>query len=516
MKNPRNISIADVTLRDGEQCPGASMNLREKLEIARQLARLNADVIQAGFPGASPEECRAVAAIALNVRGPVISAFARCTQVDIRKAGKAIKSAGERGQIDLVLATSPIHREHNLKKDKLEILAMVRRAIRHAKRYVKRIQIYAEDATRTEPDFLVEFCLEAISAGATSVAIPDTVGQSVPKEYGSLFQMLRKAIPKFETGEVLLVAHCHNDLGNATANTLAAIENGAHVVECTVIHLGERAGNASLEEVVMNMVARSEAFGNVYTRVNTRELLRTAQLVSRITGFSISPTQPIVGKNVFATAAGMHQTALLRNEMTYHFIDPCSVGWERVELPLTKHSGRGAVAARLKHLGFKMSTGDVTKIFGRFKEVGEKKKFVYDEDLIALAEEMFGDDVPEVWKLVSLSYHGGSGNGNTRKGVSSIVALRTKGRVLPKVVGEGNGPVTATFEAIMKVTGVRTRVLRCDTPTVSPDGDALVESTVTLGFPGGIRVVGKKLSTDSVEAAARAYLKALNRWIAIK
>lgn len=507
--------IKDVTLRDGEQCPGAAMNAREKLEIAFQLARLKVDGIQAGFPGASPEECRAVAAIARSVRGPLISAFARCTKSDILKAGKAVKPAGARGQIDLVLATSPIHRKRNLKKDKPEILAMARRAIRHARRYVKRVQIYAEDATRTELEFLVEFCRTAIDAGATAVAIPDTIGRAVPEEYGGLFRELSAAIPEFQSRKVLLVAHCHDDLGNATSNTLAAIRNGAHMAECTVIQLGERAGNASLEEVVMNLVARPEAFGHRHVQVETRELLRTARLVSGITGFVIPRNRAIIGENAFATGAGMHQNALLKSKSTYQFISPRSVGWKRIELPLTKHSGRAAVSARLKHLGFKMVEGDVTKIFTRFKEIGDKKKFVYDEDLIALAEEMFGNDIPEVWKLDTLNYHGGS-NGGSGVNCISIVSLRRKRKRLPIKLSEGNGPVTATFEAIKIAVGVSCRVIQCDTPTVSSGSDALVESVVVLGFPGKVKVTGKGLSTDSVEAAARAYLNAVNRWLANK
>lgn len=492
------------------------MNLREKLEIARQLARLKVDIIQAGFPGASPEECRAVRAIAQKVHGPVISAFARCTAGDIRKAGKAVKPAGRYGQIDLVLATSPIHREITLKKTKEEILAMARRAIRHARRYVERVKIYAEDATRTEEEFLFEFCRAVIDAGATAVAIPDTLGCSIPSRYGELFLKLRKVIPEFLTNKVSLVAHCHDDLGLGTANTLSAIENGAHGIECTINRLGERAGNASLEQVVMTIATYGDAFGGVCTSVKTRELLRASRLVERVTGFRVSPNTPVVGSNAFATSAGMHQSALLKDSSTYLFMSPRDAGWERVEMPLTKHSGSAAVIARLRHLGFgNMTDKDMRKIFARFKEIGDRKRFVYDEDLTALCEELFGADVPEVWKLDTLNYHREGNGGSSGGSCTSIVSLQKHGKVLPKKLGEGNGPVTATFEAVRAVTGLRPRVVRCDFPTVSPGGDALVEASVTLGFPKGAEMSAKGLSTDSVEAAARAYLKALNRWLAM-
>src|SRR3569832_414906 len=372
MKNSR-IIVFDTTLRDGEQCPGASMNLREKLEVARQLARLKVDVIEAGFPVISDGDFEAVNKIATEIKGPTICGRARCVPKDIDAAGNALKPAGKKGRIHVFLATSKIHREFKLGKAQHEIMRLAVDGVKRAKSLVNDVEFSPEDASRTEPEFLIEVCKAVVKEGATTVNVPDTVGWAVPDQYGALIKHLHDSVPEFQNGKAIISVHCHNDLGLAVANSLAAVRNGARQVECTVNGIGERAGNAALEEISMAIKTRPDFFKGASIGVNTREIVKSSRLVSRMSGLVVQRSKAIVGENAFAHSSGIHQDGILKKRETYEIMDPQDVGWGRTELPLTKHSGRAAVAARLKHLGIKMTDSDVNAIFDRFKEIGDKK-----------------------------------------------------------------------------------------------------------------------------------------------
>ncbi len=509
MKNNR-IIIFDTTLRDGEQCPGASMNLREKLEVARQLARLQVDVIEAGFPIVSEGDFAAVQAIARQIKGPVICGLARCVPGDIDAAGQAIKPAGKRGRIHVFLATSKIHREFKLNKARDEILRLAVEGVKRAKTFVDNVEFSPEDGSRTEPDFLLQVCRAVVAAGATTVNIPDTVGWAVPDQYGGLIRHLYDSVPEFQSGRAVISVHCHNDLGLAVANSLAAVGGGARQVECTVNGIGERAGNAALEEIVMALRTRRDFYGGFECGVNTREIVKASRLVSRMSGLVVQRSKAIVGENAFAHGSGIHQDGILKKRETYEIMDPEIVGWGRTELPLTKHSGRAAVAARLKHLGFKMSEADVAGIFARFKEIGDKKKFVYDDDLSALVEGQI-TEVPEIWSLNYL--HVTSGNTTVPTATVRLQKLDGKKSSCAQDAGIGDGPVDAALKAIDRLTLTHGRLLDYSLRAVSQGKDALGEVTVKVEFSGGKVVTGKGASTDVIEASARAYLNAVNRFL---
>jgi 2-isopropylmalate synthase len=497
MKNNR-IIIFDTTLRDGEQCPGASMNLREKLEVARQLARLKVDVIEAGFPVISDGDFASVHAIAKEIKGPVIAGLARCVARDIDAAGEAIKPAGKRGRIHVFLATSKIHREFKLGKAKDEILRLAIEGVKRAKSYVDNVEFSPEDGSRTEPDFLIQVCKAAIAAGATTINVPDTVGWAVPEQYGSLIGRLYQELPEFQSGKAVISVHCHNDLGLAVANSLAAVKAGARQIECTINGIGERAGNAALEEIVMSLKTRGDYFGGFQCGVNTREIVKSSRLVSRMSGLVVQRSKAIVGENAFAHASGIHQDGILKKRETYEIMDPQEVGWGKTDLPLTKHSGRAAVAARLKHLGFKMTDGDVQAIFARFK------------DLTALVEGHI-TEVPETWTLDYLSVSSGSHTVPT----ATVRLKKSAGKNTPAEVlqdaGIGDGPVDAALKAIDRLTKIQGKLIDYSLRAVSQGKDALGEVTVKVDFGDGGMVTGKGASTDVIEASARAYLNAVNR-----
>jgi 2-isopropylmalate synthase len=511
MKNNR-IIIFDTTLRDGEQCPGASMNLREKLAVAHQLARLNVDVIEAGFPVSSEGDFAAVQTIAKEVAGPIIAGLARCVPKDIEAAGAAVQPAGKRARIHVFLATSKIHREFKLGKAQDEILRLASEGVRQARSPVEDVEFSPEDGSRTEPEFLVEVCKAAIAAGATTLNIPDTVGWAVPNQYAGLIGHLFEKIPEFQSGQAIISVHCHDDLGLAVANSLAAIAAGARQIECTVNGIGERAGNASLEEIVMALKVRQDHFQGHDCRVNTREIVKTSRLVSRMSGLLVQRSKAIVGENAFAHSSGIHQDGILKKRETYEIIDPEDVGWGQTELPLTKHSGRAAVAERLKHLGFTMRDGEIAAIFARFKEVGDKKKFVYDDDLAALVEGHI-TEVPETWSLDYLHVTSG-----TQTVPTATVRLRQTGvNGLPQEIvqdaGVGDGPVDAALKAIDRLTQTPGRLMDFGLRAVSKGKDALGEVTVQVDFNDQKLVTGKGASTDIIEASARAYLNAVNRFL---
>lgn len=510
MKKQR-ITIFDTTLRDGEQCPGASMTHREKLEVARQLARLKVDVIEAGFPVISEGDFESVQTIAKEIKGPIIAGLARCVDRDIDAAGAAVKPAGKRGRIHVFLATSKIHRDYKLGKAQDEIIRLAVQGVKRAAKYVKDIEFSPEDASRTEPEFLIEICKAVVKAGATTVNIPDTVGYAVPEQFGELIGKLHESVPAFKSGEAVISVHCHNDLGLAVANSLAAIRNGARQVECTVNGIGERAGNAALEELVMALKTRKDVYGGFDCGVNAKEIVKSSKLVSRMSSLTVQRNKAIVGENAFAHSSGIHQDGILKKRETYEIMDPKHVGWGGTELPLTKHSGRAAVSARLKHLGFKMNDSDVSGIFARFKEIGDKKKFVYDDDLLALVEGQI-TEVKETWSMDYLNVS--TGNHTVPTATVRLVRASEKKKESEKSfqdAGIGDGPVDAALKAIDRITKTRGRLKDYSLRAVSQGKDALGEVTIKVDFGDGELVTGKGASTDVIEASARAYLNAVNR-----
>ncbi|TMC20154.1 MAG: 2-isopropylmalate synthase [Chloroflexi bacterium] len=389
MEDPDVIRIFDTTLRDGEQSPGATMTTEEKIQVAEQLVRLNVDIIEAGFPAASPGDLIAVKEIARRTRGVAIAGLARANTGDIDAAWEGIREA-DRPVIHVFIATSDIHLKHKLKLNKEEALHQVKRMVAYARNLSPTVEFSAEDATRSEWDYLCRVCEAAIGAGATTINIPDTVGYTLPHEYETLFRYLRERVPGID--DVVMSAHCHNDLGMGTANTLAAIKAGARQVEVTVNGLGERAGNTAMEEVVMALRTRPDAFGNIRTRINTQEFLPTSQLVSQLTGIPVQPNKAVVGANAFSHEAGIHQDGMLKNRMTYEIMTPQSVGWTDTKLVLGKHSGRHGLDARLRQLGHKLNAEDLKEAYRRFVSMADRKKYITDADLLYIVES--GEETP--------------------------------------------------------------------------------------------------------------------------
>ena len=383
MADPAVIRIFDTTLRDGEQSPGATMTTEEKLQVAYQLVRLNVDIIEAGFPAASPGDLAAVKEIARRVHGPAVAGLARATLTDIDAAWEGVREA-ERPVIHVFLATSEIHLKHKFNIGSEEAVQRVKAMVEYARALCPTIEFSAEDATRSDWDYLCRICETAIKAGATTINLPDTVGYSTPDEYRNMFRYIRERVPGIE--EVTLSAHCHNDLGMATANTLAAIAAGVRQVEVTINGIGERAGNTAMEEVVMALLTRPEKFGNVTSRVNPREFVKASQLVSGLTGLPVQPNKAVVGANAFAHEAGIHQDGMLKNRLTYEIMTPQSVGWGETRLVLGKHSGRHGLDARLRQLGHRLSAQELKTAYSRFIELADAKKYATDDDLIYIAE----------------------------------------------------------------------------------------------------------------------------------
>ncbi len=505
------VRIFDTTLRDGEQCPGASMNLREKLEVARQLARLRADVIEAGFPVISDGDFEAVKKVATEIRGPIIAGLARCVAKDIDAAAAAVKPAGKMARIHVFLGTSKIHREFKFGKAQDEILRLAVEGVKRARQYVKDVEFSPEDASRTELDFLVKIVEAAISAGATTINMPDTVGYATPEQYGDMFGHVIANAKGAEN--VIFSAHCHNDLGMAVANSLAAVQHGARQVEGTINGIGERAGNAALEEVIMAIRTRGDYYQKLHLGIKMNEIVKTSRLVSRMCGFLVQRNKAIVGENAFAHSAGIHQDGILKKRETYEIMDPQEIGWGITELPLTKHSGRHAMAVRLKHLGFALSDKEMEAVFARFKTIGDKKKFVYDDDLAALVDDRISE-VPEVWTLDYLSVS----SGNQTVPTATVRLKHTSGKKSPSETrqdaGIGDGPVDAALKTIDRITGKRGKLLDYHIRAVTQGKDAIGEVTVKVDFGGKEAVTGKASTTDIIEASARAYLNAVNRVLA--
>ncbi|HEU4679678.1 MAG TPA: 2-isopropylmalate synthase [Terrimicrobiaceae bacterium] len=496
------VIIFDTTLRDGEQCPGASMNLREKMEVARQLARLNVDVIEAGFPVISDGDFEAVRTIASEIKGPIICGLARCVPKDIDAAGAAVKPAGDRARIHVFLATSAIHREFKLKKAEEEIIRLAIEGVTRAKGLAKDVEFSPEDASRTEPEFLARVVEAAIGAGATTVNIPDTVGYAVPEQYASLITYLRDNVKNID-GAVISV-HCHDDLGLAVANSLAAVKAGARQVEGTFNGIGERAGNCALEEIVMAIKTRGEYFDGLHTDIVTREILKTSRVISRMSGLHVARSKAIVGENAFAHSSGIHQDGILKKRETYEIMDPEDVGWGGTELPLTKHSGRHAMVARLEHLGFKLSSDQVATVFERFKDLGDKKKFVYDDDLAALVEDSMSVGT-ETYILEYIHVTSGSTT------IPTATVRLKKGAETLQDSSPGNGAVDAAMQAVDRIVNQRGHLVQYTVEAVTQGRDSLGEVTLKVDFGNGELITGKGASTDVIEASARAYINAVNR-----
>ncbi|HEY5314607.1 MAG TPA: 2-isopropylmalate synthase, partial [Pirellulales bacterium] len=503
MAEPRTIKIFDTTLRDGEQSPGCSMNMAEKLEVAQALAELGVDVIEAGFPIASPGDFEAVEQIAQAVRGTIICGLARSNEQDIDRAWEALRLA-ERPRIHVFLATSAIHREFKLKMDKAEIIRRAVASVRRAASYCPDVEFSPEDAARTEIDFLCEVVTAAIDAGATTVNIPDTVGYAVPAQMGQTIRTLRERVSNIERAVISI--HCHNDLGLAVANSLAAVENGAGQIECTINGIGERAGNCSLEEIVMALRTRQDYF-RADTRINTRRLVPVSRLVSNITGMQVQRNKAIVGRNAFAHEAGIHQDGMLKERTTYEIMRPEDVGLSKTDLVLGKHSGRAALADRTKALGYQLTGEQLQTVFEQFKQLADKKKEVYDADLVALIDQHMRD-VPEMWSITNYRIITISGT------VPSVRLTLKRGEELVTVdVNAGDGPFDALFWAIEKVTGIDVVCRDFNVHSVSVGKDAQGEVTVEVEH-GGHLYRGRGVSTDSIEASAKAFLNAINRILA--
>jgi len=497
------ILIFDTTLRDGEQSPGYSMNTREKLEMAKQLARLGVDVLEAGFPIASEDDFEAVKAVAQQLRsGPVIAGLCRARDIDIDRAWEALKYA-ERPRIHTFIATSEIHIKYKLKSTQEEVLEATVAAVKRAKRCTEDVEFSAEDAHRTDQDFLCRVVEAAIKAGATTINIPDTVGYGLPWEFGQRIADLRARVPGIE--RVVLSAHCHDDLGLGVANSLEAIRAGARQIECTINGIGERAGNASLEEVVMALRTRRDLM-KFETGIRTEEIYRTSKLLQSITGVSVQPNKAIVGANAFAHEAGIHQHGVLQTPLTYEIMTPESVGVPRSKLVLGKHSGRHAFKKRLEELGVELAEEDLNKAFVRFKALCDRKKEVFDEDLLTLVEEEVLT-AAETYTLEHLQFTSG-----TNIVPTATVRLRMQEELFQES-GWGDGPVDAAYKAIDLITKIPGKLLEYQLRAVTGGKDAMGEVTVTVEMDGQ-RVVGRGSSTDVIEASVRAYLHAINKVVA--
>ncbi len=496
------VFIFDTTLRDGEQAPGFSMNINEKIMVAKQLAKLGVDVIEAGFPAASPGDFESVRAVAENVKGPVIAGLCRANRKDIEAGANALKPA-ERMRIHTFIATSEIHMKYKLKMDPKEVLDRAVDAVKFARNFTDDVEFSAEDATRSDLDFLCKVIEEVIKAGATTVNIPDTVGYAIPSEFKEKISYIMNKVPNID--KAIVSVHCHNDLGLAVANSLAAIEAGARQVECTINGIGERAGNAALEEIVMAINTRRDLF-NLTTGINTKEIYRTSQLVSHITGVYVQPNKAVVGKNAFAHEAGIHQHGVLENPLTYEIMTPESVGFPSSRIVFGKHSGRHALKKKLEELGFTDLTDEqLNRIFERVKKLADRKKEIFDDDIFVVAQE---EVLAIPFKTFELDYvHTVSGNH-----LLPTATIRLKrGDDVYQDSAIGDGPIDAAYKAIDRITSVPGKLVSYQLRAITQGKDAIGEVTVRVSF-NGVTLTGKGSSVDIIEASVKAYINAVNRY----
>lgn len=494
------VLIFDTTLRDGEQSPGASLNLQEKVEIAHALEQLGVDVIEAGFPITSPGDFESVRTIANEIKRATIAGLARCTERDVRRAGEAIEHA-DHGRIHIFCATSKIHREFKLRKAKEEIIRLTIESIKLAQNFTTDIEFSPEDASRTEPDFLKEVVHAAIDAGATTINCPDTVGYTTPEEYRRMFEQLIAHVPG--ATDVVFSAHCHDDLGLAVANSLAAIQGGARQVECTINGIGERAGNAALEEITMAINTRAD-FYPYTTGINSSRLVPVSRLVSTLTGLHVQRNKAIVGENAFAHESGIHQDGMLKERRTYEIMSPADVGLVQTKLVLGKHSGRHAFRNRLEELGHRLDETALDKAFEQFKLLCDKKKEIYDEDLEALVEQQLEGE-RQLFNLTNMQVMSGMHGTAT-----AMVTLTDSAGTQITDAATGDGPIDAMFAAISRLTNISATLESYQVRSVTGGKEAQGEVSVELSHSGR-RIRGRGFSTDILEASARAYLAAINR-----
>ena len=498
----RKIKIFDTTLRDGEQVPGAKLNAKQKLEIALQLEKLGVDVIEAGFPCSSPGDAQAVKNVAQKVKKSTIAGLARAVQQDIDICWESVRQA-ESPRIHVFLGSSDIHVQKKLRMDREKAMNLAVESVKYAKGFCSNVEYSTEDASRTDFEYLCRVIEAAIKAGATTINVPDTVGYAIPDEFGNLISKLRERVPALD--KVTLSVHCHNDLGLAVANSLAAVRNGAQQVECTINGIGERAGNASLEEIVMTLRTRPTVF-QAHTEINTKEIYRTSRMVSRLMNIPVQPNKAIVGSNAFAHSSGIHQDGILKDRSTYEIMKPEDVGIKEHTMILTARSGRAAVRHKLKELGFDLEKETFERVFQRFIDVADRKKEITAKDLSSIVEVEISK-VPETYILLSMQIM--SGDQTTPL---SSVKLKKGGELLTDAA-IGNGPVDATFRCIERLIGRQGKLLDYDLKAITTGKDALGEALVRVEIEGKV-YSGIGTSPDVIEASARAYLNAFNRYFA--
>ncbi len=499
--NQDHLIIFDTTLRDGEQSPGASMTREEKVRIARQLERMRVDVIEAGFPAASNGDFESVKAVAAAIKDSTVCGLARALERDIQRAGEALRGARS-ARIHTFIATSAIHMEKKLRMSPDQVIEQAVKAVKWARQYTDNVEFSPEDAGRSDPDFLCRVLEAVIDAGAATLNIPDTVGYSMPGQFGELIHNLRNRIPNAD--KAVFSVHCHNDLGLAVANSLSAVLNGARQVECTINGLGERAGNAALEEIVMAVRTRQDVFG-CETRIDATQIVPASRLVSSITGFAVQPNKAIVGANAFAHESGIHQDGVLKHRETYEIMRAEDVGWSANKMVLGKHSGRNAFRTRLTELGIELDSEEaLNAAFARFKELADKKHDIFDEDLHALVSDEAAANTPELFKLVSLKVCSETGEVPSARVIIAENGQEKNGNA------EGSGPVDAAFRALESIVNSGAELQLYSVNNITTGTDAQGEVTVRLS-KGGRIVNGQGADTDIVAASAKAYLHALNK-----
>lgn len=502
----RMIRIFDTTLRDGEQAPGYSMNISEKIEMARQLETLGVDIIEAGFAASSNEDFESIRAISESIKKATVCSLSRLVREDIDRAYEAVRNAAH-PRIHVFIATSDIHLKHKLKTTRQEVLERVKELVAYSRSLCPDIEFSAEDASRSDYQYLAEVFEAAIAAGANVINVPDTVGYATPDEMYSLISYLKQNVKGIEGTEISV--HCHNDLGLGVANTLAAVRAGASQIECTINGIGERAGNAALEELVMAINTKKDYYG-CETGIKTKQIYKTSRLLSTITGVGINPSKPIVGANAFAHEAGIHQHGVLNNPITYEIMSPESIGILKNTMVLGKHSGKHAIEARLTELGYELSPEDMEKIFVHFKKLTDKKKSITDMDLIALVGAQTLSDT-EIYTLESFSVQSGSDMSST----SSIKLSNKDGILMDAAIG--SGPIDAAFKAIERITDTGSELVNYTIQSVTEGEDALGEAMVKLKDPVSSEIyTGHGLSTDIIEASIKAYLNGVNKLLAAR
>ena len=509
------VMIFDTTLRDGEQAAGSRLDVREKLEIARQLARLGVDILEAGFPISSPKDFEAVELISQEIDGPIICGLSRAVKADIDACGKALAKA-KRRRIHTGLGVSDIHIAGKFADDKYgktmgekkaKVIEMSVAAVRHARQYTDDVEFYTEDSGRADPAYLYEILEAVIDAGATVLNIPDTTGYTIPYEFGNLIRQIHEKVPNIRKATVS--AHCHDDLGMAVANSLAAVRNGARQVECTINGIGERAGNAAMEEVVMAIHTRKDFF-DLETGIRTSEFCRTSRMVSDMMGFIVAPNKAVVGVNAFAHSSGIHVDGVLKKRETYEIMRPEDVGAQKTKVVLTARTGRHGLRHRLEEMGYSLSKDELEHLYERFLVVADKKKEVFDEDIAAL----IGDEVRTADEVYHLEYlNVTSGTGTIPTGTVKIV---TKDGQIHQAAACGDGPVDAAYEAIRQATGQSPKLDNYNIRAITSGKEAMGEATVRIQNDAGRTFIGRGVSTDIIEASAKAYVDAINRMVAVQ